>query len=69
MEKKELKKGIKVWCWWKSRTLRYTGYEGNETGYNTLTKDYTPRHYYRFVDEIGAITIIYDEDLAKLEIR
>lgn len=66
MTKNDLKKGQKVWCWWKSRDLYYTGHEGNETGYNITTKDYTPRHYYTFEDITGAITRIYDEDLAKL---
>lgn len=69
MTKNELKKGVKVWCWWKSRYLYYTGYEGNETGYNLKTKDYTPRHYYKFEDICGATTIIYDEQLEKLELR
>lgn len=68
MTKEEIKNNVKVWCWWKSRNLYYTGYEGYEQGYNVATKDYTPRHYYRFEDICGAITRIYDEDVEKLEI-
>lgn len=69
MTVKELKKGCKVWCWWKSRYLYYSGIEGYEQGYNLKTKDYTPRHYYKFNDICDAETRIYDEDLEKLEIR
>ena len=66
MKKNEIKKGMKVWCWWKSRWLYYTGYEGMETGYNTEIKDYTPRHYCKFRDIDGAITRVYDRELEQL---
>lgn len=69
VKKEELKRDLKVWCWWKSRSLYYTGVEGYEKGYNLQTKDYTPRHYYRFRDVCGAVTRIYDEDLEKLMIK
>jgi len=69
MKKEELKKGTKVWCWWKSRNMYYTGIERYEHGYNLETKDYTPRHYYLFRDLCGAETEIYDEQLEKLEER
>lgn len=69
MKASEIKKGIRVWCWWKSRALYYTGREDYEKGYNIKTKDYTPRHYYAFEDICGAATRIYDEDVEKLELR
>lgn len=69
MLKEELKKGTRVWCWWKSRYMYFSGTEGTETGYNIKTKDYTPRHYYNFDDICGASTKIYDEELEELEIK
>lgn len=66
MKKTELKKNARCWCWWKSRYLFFTGYEGAERGYNQDTKDYTPRHYYRFEDAAGAEIRIYDAQLAQL---
>jgi len=29
MKKEQLKKGTKVWCWWRSSLLWYTGCERN----------------------------------------
>ena len=55
MSKNELKKNIKVWCWWKSRHLYYVGKIGEDK--------------YKFVDICDAITIISEEDLKKLEVR
>lgn len=55
MKKNELKKGLKVWCWWKSRHLYYTGQ--------------VIRGEYKFVDIMDAITMISEDDLAKLEVR
>ena len=69
MKANELRKNTKVWCRWLSRNLYYTGKEGCEKGFNTKTKDYTPRHYYTFVDVCDCITRIYDEELEALEIR
>ena len=59
MTKQELKKGAKAWCWWKSRTLYYTGREVTRGG----------NHYYIFEDITDAITEITDEQLNKLEKR
>lgn len=55
MKKTELKKNIKVWCWWKSRSLYYTGRVINGK--------------YEFVDICDAITMITEEQLAKLQIK
>ncbi len=55
MKKEELKKGTKVWCWWMSRYLYYTGQ--------------IIRGQYKFVDICDAIAMIPEEDLQKLEIK
>lgn len=55
MSKNELKKNIKVWCWWKSRSLYYTGRIINNE--------------YEFVDICDCITMISEESLKKLEVR
>ena len=55
MTKNELKKNVKVWCWWKSRILYYTGQIINGQ--------------YKFVDVCDAVTMINKEDLEKLEVR
>ena len=54
MKASELKKGTKVWCWWLSRTLYYTGkmHRGTE---------------YTFEDVIGAQFDFNDEQVAKLK--
>lgn len=62
-----MEKNEKFWCWWLSRTITYIGLEGMEEGYNTKTKDYTPRHYYAFRDGIGVHIRIYDEQLDGLK--
>jgi len=51
-----LEKNMKVWCWWKSRNLYFTGriIKGGE---------------YEFVDEIGAITMLQREEVSKLQIK
>lgn len=53
MRKDELFTGVKVWCWWKSRYLYYTG---------TVL-----RGKYKFVDDLDAITMIAEKDLMKLK--
>lgn len=53
MKTNELKKRMKVWCWWKSRFLYYTGIVINGD--------------YKFVDINGAITMIIEKDLEHLE--
>ena len=55
MTKNELRKNMKVWCWWKSRSLYYTGQ--------------IIRGQYKFIDICDAITMIDEKDLEKLEIR
>lgn len=55
MRKDELFTGVKVWCWWKSRYLYYTG---------TVS-----RGKYKFVDDLDAITMIAEKDLMKLAKR
>lgn len=60
MTKNELKSRVKVWCWWKSRYLYYTGFE--------FTHKPSGVHYYRFRDICGAITDVTDSDLGSLEI-
>ena len=69
MTKQELKKGAKAWCWWKSRTLYYTGREWDKKGYNTKTQDYTPEHQYEFEDIYGARFSLTEEQVAKLQIK
>lgn len=49
----EPKKGAKAWCWWKSRSLYYTGRIINNK--------------YEFRDDIGAITMVSKEELLKLK--
>ena len=65
-EKEMFKVNEKFWCYWMSRYITYTGHEGYEKGYNIMTKDYTPRHYYDFKDAIGCSVRIYDEDVSYL---
>lgn len=55
MMKSELKKNIKVWCWWKSRNLYYTGQIINGE--------------YKFVDICDCVTMINEEQLTKLKIK
>ncbi|MCD8308864.1 MAG: hypothetical protein LUD19_03335 [Clostridia bacterium] len=55
MTKQELKKHTKVWCWWKSRSLYFTGRVINGK--------------YEFVDICDAITMVTEEELADLEVR
>lgn len=55
MAKEQLKKGAKVWCWWKSRYLWYTGQIVNG------------RH--KFVDACDAITMVNEEHLSELEFK
>lgn len=55
MEKKDLKKGAKVWCWWMSRLLWYTGRTINGK--------------YEFTDICDAITMISEPQLRELELR
>lgn len=62
-----LKKGDRVWCWWLSRDLYYSGIEFDEHGYNIETRDYTPRHVYKFRDESGAEFRLTAEQVSKLE--
>jgi hypothetical protein len=54
MKKAELQENIKVWCWWKSRYLYYTGRVINGK--------------YKFVDVCDAITMIEEKSLEGLEI-
>lgn len=69
MTKQELTKGTRAWCGWKSRTIEFTGREWDRKGYNPRTGDYTPEHQYEFRDICGAITMITDDQLTKLEKR
>ena len=55
MTREELKKGMKVWCWWKSKNLYYTGQIVNGK--------------YKFVDICDAITMVSEEQLEKLKVR
>ena len=50
MDKSELKKNTKAWCWWRSESIYYTGRNYTRKGYNTETKDYTPVHLYEFTN-------------------
>lgn len=59
MTKQELRKGAKAWCWWKSRTLYYTGREVTRGGI----------HYYIFEDICDAITEITDEQMEALRTK
>lgn len=55
MKKSDLKKGMKVWCWWRSRYLWFTG---------------VVRHgAFEFRDAGDAIIVIAEENLKNLEIR
>lgn len=69
MTKQELTKGAKAWCWWKSRTLYFTGREIDRKELDTKTGTYHTVHYYEFRDICDAITMITDASLAKLEKR
>lgn len=52
MKPSELKKGQRVWCWWKSRYLWYTG----------IVRD----GVYEFRDVCDAITVVAEENLENL---
>lgn len=54
MKKSELKKDVKVWCWWKSRILYYTGK--------------VVRGKYQFVDASDLLAMISEEQLKELEV-
>lgn len=69
MTKQELKKNMKVWSAAAHRHLYYTGIELHKQGYNLKTKDYTPRHVYRFVDICDAIFDVEADDLKYLEVK
>lgn len=69
MTKQELTKGAKAWCWWKSRYLYFTGREINRKELDARTGTYPTVHYYEFEDVCGAITMITDAALEKLETR
>ena len=55
MKKSELKKNVRVWCWWKSRYLYYEGKQLNG--------------YYKFVDITGDIFWFLEKGLEDLEIK
>lgn len=55
MRETALRKGAKVWCWWLSRFLWYTGKIINGE--------------YKFVDICDAITLIDRSRLSELEAR
>lgn len=55
MKKEELKKNVRVWCWWKSRYLYYTGQIINRE--------------YEFEDICGAKTMIEEKCLSRLEVK
>lgn len=55
MKKTELKKNVKVWCWWKSRYLYFTG--------RVIQGEY------EFRDICDAVTMVTEAQLEKLEIR
>ena len=55
MKKSELKKNMKVWCWWKSRYLYFTGR--------------MVRGQYEFRDIDDAITLVTEADLEQLKIK
>lgn len=69
MTKQELKKGVKAWAWWLSRTIYYTGTELDSHGYNPETRDYVPQHQYLFEDIAGARFRLTIDQVAKLEAR
>lgn len=55
MKKEELKKNIRVWCWWKSRYYYYSGYMIGSK--------------YKFVDICDCIELMDEDDLSRLEIK
>jgi hypothetical protein len=55
MTKNELRKNTKVWCWWKSRVLYFTGEMINGQ--------------YKFIDICDAVVMVTEDDLKDLEIR
>lgn len=57
MKVNELKKNDKVWCWWMSRYLYYTGVKRNNT--NT----------YVFKDITDVTVIIAEDQIEELERR
>ena len=63
MKKSELKKDVKVWCWWKSRTLYYTGKVVRERYQFKVV-----RERYQFVDASGLLAMIDEEQLKELEV-
>ena len=52
---RDMKKNAKVWCWWKSRNLYFTGriIQGK----------------YEFIDTCDAITMIGEDQLDQLEMK
>lgn len=65
MKKEELKKGMKVWCWWKSRNLYYTGKIINKAP--SAFNDFKGETVYVFEDICGAVTHLNEKDLNGLE--
>ena len=55
MEKNNLRKGAKVWCWWQSRLLWYTGLTVNGK--------------YKFKDICDEVIMVSEAQLAELEAR
>lgn len=55
MKANELKKNDRVWCWWMSRYLYYTGVKRNNT--------------YVFEDIADVTVILTEDDIKKLERR
>ena len=55
MKAEELKKGTKVWCWWKSRYLWFSG----------VVRD----GVYEFRDVCDVVVRVAEEDLGNLERR
>ncbi len=69
MTKQELTKGTRAWCWWKSRTLYFTGLEYDKMITDRKTGTREKVHFYKFRDICDAITMITDDQLTKLEKR
>ena len=55
MTKGNLKKNVRVWCWWKSRYLYYTGIQKN--------------NIFVFEDIAGEAIMINKESLKNLEVK
>lgn len=67
MKKEQLEKNLKVWCWWKSRFIYYTGKIINKVP--SAFNNFEGELVYVFEDISGVIIHINEEELKKLEIK